>query len=244
MLDHTSTGSLLLSEMESPPRLGAEMPKTREEVIAHFASEHLEIAARERTFDGAYMRSALNAITTGIFVYRIFYHDFAPIAIVYILFGVLLFVSSAVRRYTQDTWIWKFVELENRDEEEIVFLQPTSTSTFPLTHLPGASGGASSDGFRREADRGKDAAIAYKRADIDKPGGDVHRRPSILQASITEQDGMAVVVPASYASQLQLSSEYFEWRSTLKNPPNAPFFQTSGAMVCVLMYNTRLSPYR
>ena len=61
-------------------------------------SELLQVAAEERTFDGAYMRSVMNMITTGFFVYRLFGEEFAEIGLVLVVFGFILYLVSLWRR--------------------------------------------------------------------------------------------------------------------------------------------------
>ena len=67
---------------------------------SQFRDESLNIAAHERTFDGAYTRTVFNVISTGMIIYRIFGIEFAPIGLVFIVFGFSLYVVGLWRRWS------------------------------------------------------------------------------------------------------------------------------------------------
>ncbi|KAK9763445.1 hypothetical protein K7432_009846 [Basidiobolus ranarum] len=62
--------------------------------------ELLEVRARERTFDGAYWRSALSAFGSGVIVLRVFTNEFYKIGLVYIALGIGMLLIGTMRRRT------------------------------------------------------------------------------------------------------------------------------------------------
>jgi hypothetical protein len=93
-------------------------------------NERLQVAAEERTFDGAYTRTVFNAIATGLVVYRVFGRDFSAIGLVMIVFGVLLYFVSLWRRRS----IGRFLDVEgsgggHEDEEVDIGPGPSSTTS-------------------------------------------------------------------------------------------------------------------
>jgi len=60
--------------------------------------ELLEIRARQRTFDGAYWRTALSAFATGLLVLKLFTKDFFYVGINFFVFGINMLVIAALRR--------------------------------------------------------------------------------------------------------------------------------------------------
>ncbi|ORY06945.1 hypothetical protein K493DRAFT_251441 [Basidiobolus meristosporus CBS 931.73] len=60
--------------------------------------ELLEVRARERTFDGAYWRSALSAFGSGVIILRVFTSEFYKIGLVYIAMGIGMLVLGTLRR--------------------------------------------------------------------------------------------------------------------------------------------------
>jgi uncharacterized membrane protein YidH (DUF202 family) len=61
-------------------------------------SDLLEIRARERTFEGAYTRTALNALGTGVLVMRVFSTEFFALGLVFVAYGVTLLILGRFRR--------------------------------------------------------------------------------------------------------------------------------------------------
>ncbi|KAK9694355.1 hypothetical protein K7432_013461 [Basidiobolus ranarum] len=60
--------------------------------------ELLEVRARERTFDGAYWRSALSAFGSGVIILRVFTSEFYKIGLVYIAMGIGMLILGTMRR--------------------------------------------------------------------------------------------------------------------------------------------------
>ncbi|KAL1924250.1 uncharacterized protein VTP21DRAFT_7285 [Calcarisporiella thermophila] len=60
--------------------------------------ELIEIRALERTFEGAYWRTALGSYSVGIMVLRIFAAEFYNIGFLFVAFGTAMLIISALRR--------------------------------------------------------------------------------------------------------------------------------------------------
>jgi hypothetical protein len=162
------------------------------------------------------MRTALNAIVTGIFIYRVFYHDFAPIAFAYIILGILILCVSAARRFRIFKSMWKLLHHRSEPQEEQVMLFP------PPPTDP--------------------SAMEMQPLNVNRPIP-VTAPPDMQQVpKMVVKDGLRVTVPLDPPKQ-QLSHPYFEWRQTLKRPPVAPYFETSGGtalLLTVLIFGTEI----
>lgn len=55
-------------------------------------------AARERTFDGAYWRTAMKSFSMGMIIIRLFTHAFYKIGIIFVAFGMVMLGISLLRR--------------------------------------------------------------------------------------------------------------------------------------------------
>ncbi|KAF9995694.1 hypothetical protein BGZ79_010578 [Entomortierella chlamydospora] len=60
--------------------------------------ELVEIRARERTFDGAYWRTAMKSFSMGMVILRLFTRSFYKIGIFFVVFGFCLLLISILRR--------------------------------------------------------------------------------------------------------------------------------------------------
>ncbi|KAF9974319.1 hypothetical protein BGZ73_002275 [Actinomortierella ambigua] len=60
--------------------------------------ELVEIRARERTFDGAYWRTAMKAFTTGMIILRLFTTQFYKVGMVFVALGMALLAIALLRR--------------------------------------------------------------------------------------------------------------------------------------------------
>ncbi|KAG0249777.1 hypothetical protein BG011_008941 [Mortierella polycephala] len=60
--------------------------------------ELVEIRARERTFDGAYWRTAMKSFSAGMIIIRLFAHVFYKIGIIFVAFGMAILGISILRR--------------------------------------------------------------------------------------------------------------------------------------------------
>ncbi|GAA5978592.1 hypothetical protein JCM11641_002781 [Rhodosporidiobolus odoratus] len=71
-------------------------------VVAEDVDEVVELRARQRTFDGAYTRTALGNLGYALLVLKLFTPEFARIALVYVILAVLLLVIATYRRRRSD----------------------------------------------------------------------------------------------------------------------------------------------
>ncbi|KAF9919204.1 hypothetical protein FBU30_011124 [Linnemannia zychae] len=60
--------------------------------------ELVEIRARERTFDGAYWRTAMKSFSMGMIIIRLFTRSFYKIGIIFVAFGMAMLGISVLRR--------------------------------------------------------------------------------------------------------------------------------------------------
>ncbi|KAG0028037.1 hypothetical protein BGZ81_005077 [Podila clonocystis] len=60
--------------------------------------ELVEVRARERTFDGAYWRTAMKAFSMGMIILRLFTRAFYKIGIVFVAFGMAVLGIAVLRR--------------------------------------------------------------------------------------------------------------------------------------------------
>ncbi|KAF9571408.1 hypothetical protein EC968_000623 [Mortierella alpina] len=60
--------------------------------------ELVEIRARERTFDGAYWRTAMKSFSMGMIIIRLFTKSFYKIGITFVAFGMAMLGISFLRR--------------------------------------------------------------------------------------------------------------------------------------------------
>ena len=61
-------------------------------------AELVEIRAAQRTFEGAYMRTALGQFTFALVVLKIFTSDFYPVGALFAVYGALVLATSLYRR--------------------------------------------------------------------------------------------------------------------------------------------------
>lgn len=75
---------------------------TREEsILADYVqltkSRQQDIRAEQRTFEGAYIRTALGQMTFSLMIAKMFNREYAPIGMVFIVYSLLLILISIVR---------------------------------------------------------------------------------------------------------------------------------------------------
>ncbi|KAI5852064.1 hypothetical protein BZA05DRAFT_372953 [Tricharina praecox] len=61
-------------------------------------SELVELRAQQRTFEGAYLRTALSQFSFALVVLKIFTHEFYPIGALFATFGCCILAAAALRR--------------------------------------------------------------------------------------------------------------------------------------------------
>lgn len=84
------------------------------------------------------MRTALSAIASGIFIYRIFSKAFAPIALAYVIFGTIVLLLSSFRRWRIMYVMWERRKqgVQQRAEENVTICSPSPV--VPLSDQVGA----------------------------------------------------------------------------------------------------------
>ncbi|KAF9304698.1 hypothetical protein BGZ74_000830 [Mortierella antarctica] len=60
--------------------------------------ELVEVRARERTFDGAYWRTAMKAFSMGMIIMRLFTQSFYKVGIAFVAFGMAILGIAVLRR--------------------------------------------------------------------------------------------------------------------------------------------------
>ncbi|KAL1931628.1 hypothetical protein VTP01DRAFT_9771 [Rhizomucor pusillus] len=70
----------------------------REQSVLLTQSELQDLRARQRTFEGAYWRTALAAFSTGLLILKIFTREFYKIGITFFVFGLAMLAIAVWRR--------------------------------------------------------------------------------------------------------------------------------------------------
>lgn len=97
-----------------------------------------EIRAAQRTFEGAYMRTALSQFSFALIILKIFTSEFYAIGALFAAYGVAVLVVAIFRRYEGNK---QFFDQEESDSE--------SDDGEVGGHLPGQDGGVASPRGRR-----------------------------------------------------------------------------------------------
>lgn len=74
----------------------------RSSFIQEDADELVELRARQRTFDGAYVRTALGNFGYALIILKVFSTEFAKIGLLYVILAVLLLLVSLHRAKRSD----------------------------------------------------------------------------------------------------------------------------------------------
>ncbi|KAL2022794.1 hypothetical protein VTK56DRAFT_4610 [Thermocarpiscus australiensis] len=80
--------------------------------------ELVEIRAAQRTFEGAYIRSALSVFSLALIVLKIFTSEFYPIGALLACYGAAVLLVAVYRRYEGNRQFFDCEEEETRSEEE------------------------------------------------------------------------------------------------------------------------------
>ncbi|KAI9255591.1 hypothetical protein BDA99DRAFT_517143 [Phascolomyces articulosus] len=72
----------------------------REQSVLLTQSELQDLRARQRTFEGAYWRTALAAFSTGLLILKVFTREFYKIGITFFVFGLAMLAIAVWRRRT------------------------------------------------------------------------------------------------------------------------------------------------
>lgn len=241
-----------------------------------FNAEHIELAgnfmlsftgftfyaARERTFDAAYTRSALSTIAIGVFIYRVFSDQFAPVAITYVIFGGLVGIVSIVRRRTVAHG--RFALPRNSKFTESAILTAMTPENGLSPEEPKDEGASEQAGkfAQKEHDsldrslrsrvkaqkdvRQREREIALENSQRLSAAADKIRKLEQERITRSFQTPLNYVLVEPFMGVIKqciipfdtpkqaLSHEYFKWRSRRTVPPSMPYFYTSGSTVMVL----------
>lgn len=75
----------------------------------------VEIRAAQRTFEGAYLRTALSQFSFALVILKIFTHEFYPIGALFAVFGAFILAASLLRRTSGNKQFFRDVgEDENK----------------------------------------------------------------------------------------------------------------------------------
>ncbi|AOA62965.1 hypothetical protein KP2612_002289 [Komagataella phaffii] len=66
--------------------------------------QKLDVRAHQRTYEGAYLRSSIGALSFSIIVIKIFSKEFIVIGIIFTIYGLLLFLVSLLRTRNMDLY--------------------------------------------------------------------------------------------------------------------------------------------
>jgi hypothetical protein len=78
----------------------------------------VEIRAAQRTFEGAYMRTALSQFSFALVVLKIFTSEFYPIGALFAVYGAAVMLVAIYRRYEGNRQFFTREELASSDDEE------------------------------------------------------------------------------------------------------------------------------
>ncbi|AEO66012.1 uncharacterized protein THITE_2113725 [Thermothielavioides terrestris NRRL 8126] len=101
-------------------RLHLRLHRARSVVLT--SQELVEIRAAQRTFEGAYMRTALSQFSFALVVLRIFTSEFYPIGALLACYGAAVLLVAIYRRYEGNRQFFDCEESEgsSAEEEEVV----------------------------------------------------------------------------------------------------------------------------
>ncbi|RYP48922.1 hypothetical protein DL768_005284 [Monosporascus sp. mg162] len=89
----------------------------------------VEIRAAQRTFEGAYMRTALSQFSFALVVLRIFTSEFYAIGALFAAYGVAVMLCAVYRRYQGNR---QFFSATDGDGETVKKFRTSGTSVFLL----------------------------------------------------------------------------------------------------------------
>ncbi|RDB17776.1 hypothetical protein Hypma_001090 [Hypsizygus marmoreus] len=94
-------------------------------------NELVEIRARQRTFHGAYSRTALSNLASSLTILRLFDQRFYRIGLLFSILGSLLFVLAAIRsRHSRHD----FADPHHEEHERVVIKTVAVTSEYLSSH--------------------------------------------------------------------------------------------------------------
>ncbi|KAF3061216.1 hypothetical protein GL218_04162 [Daldinia childiae] len=111
-------------------RLHLRMHRARSVILT--TQELVEIRAAQRTFEGAYMRTALSQFSFALIILKIFTSEFYAIGALFAVYGAAVLLCSIYRRYQGNTQF--FTSTDNDGEMKNKF-RTSGNSVLLLTAL-------------------------------------------------------------------------------------------------------------
>ncbi|KAI1642912.1 hypothetical protein F4815DRAFT_481768 [Daldinia loculata] len=111
-------------------RLHLRMHRARSVILT--TQELVEIRAAQRTFEGAYMRTALSQFSFALIILKIFTSEFYAIGALFAVYGAAVLLCSVYRRYQGNT---QFFTLTANDGEVKNKFRTSGNSVLLLTFL-------------------------------------------------------------------------------------------------------------
>ena len=102
---------------------------TQAQTVAHFSHEYrttahihpkrlVEIRAAQRTFEGAYMRTALGQFSFSLIILKVFTEEFYSIGALFAVYGAAVMLVAAYRRYEGNRQFFDHEESEDESYTE------------------------------------------------------------------------------------------------------------------------------
>ncbi|KAI1399342.1 hypothetical protein F4819DRAFT_420064 [Hypoxylon fuscum] len=98
-------------------RLHLRMHRARSIVLT--SQELVEIRAAQRTFEGAYMRTALSQFSFALIILKIFTSEFYAIGALFAVYGATVLLCSMYRRYQGNKQFFTTMDDDGEGEREI-----------------------------------------------------------------------------------------------------------------------------
>ncbi|KAK4132473.1 hypothetical protein BT67DRAFT_450916 [Trichocladium antarcticum] len=105
-------------------RLHLRMHRARSVILT--SQELVEVRAAQRTFEGAYMRTALSQFSFALVVLKIFTSEFYPIGALFACYGAAVLLVAVYRRYEGNR---QFFDSEQPVVEEVELEEDSTTTT-------------------------------------------------------------------------------------------------------------------
>ncbi|KAK4186140.1 hypothetical protein QBC35DRAFT_282521 [Podospora australis] len=97
-------------------RLHLRLHRARSVVLT--SQELVEIRAAQRTFEGAYMRTALSQFSFALVILKIFTSEFYPIGALFASYGAAIMLVAIYRRYEGNRQFFDSVESDDESYDE------------------------------------------------------------------------------------------------------------------------------
>ncbi|KAK6202524.1 uncharacterized protein RJT21DRAFT_118575 [Scheffersomyces amazonensis] len=112
------------------PILGRERLPSRLDILSNGLK--LDVRAHQRTYEGAYTRSAIGCLSFSILIIKLFSKEFLPVGTIYTVYGSLLYFIGVHKAAGVDTYYnpHKDMEIFKTSGDTIVLLTIISLSAY------------------------------------------------------------------------------------------------------------------